>query len=212
MVEIIIAGIILGITLAFMVGPVFFMLIDISLKRGIKEAIIFDLGVLLADIVFIALVILGSSFISIIHNVMWVYLVGGSLIIFLGLYNIISASRKKHCIRENIPLPQQNTSAIMYVVKGFFVNFLNAGVLAYWLTTVVTLRAALQDNPKESSLLMAYFIATVAAYFGADLVKIFAAQKLKKRLTDEVLVKIERVVGFVLIAFGVFLMLRGYLS
>lgn len=210
MVEIIIAGIILGITLAFMVGPVFFMLIDISLKRGTKEAVIFDVGVLLADIAFIALVILGSSFIDVMHNVMWVYLAGGLLIMLFGFYNIASASKKKHCIHQNIPLPQQNTSLTMYVVKGFFVNFLNVGVLAYWLTTIVTLRAALQDNPKEPSLITAYFIATIAAYFGTDLIKIFAAQKLKKRLTDEFLVKIERTVGFVLIAFGAFLIIRGY--
>jgi len=38
-----------GFFLAFMVGPVFFVLLETSATKGIKEAIFFDLGVILAD-------------------------------------------------------------------------------------------------------------------------------------------------------------------
>lgn len=137
---------------------------------------------------------------------------GGALIILFGLMNILNAKQKKHCLHQNIPLPQANTSMPVYVAKGFFVNILNVGVLAYWLTTTVTLRATLQDHPQEKSLIAAYFISTVAAYFATDVAKILAAQRLKKLLNEEFLIKVERVVGFVLIGFGLFLILRGWLN
>lgn len=211
MIEIITAGIVLGVTLAFMVGPVFLLLIEISLTKGVGKAIVFDLGVLLADIIFIVLVGFGSTFIQQINNVSWVFAIGGILIIGYGIYNIYNAKRKRKNIDQQAHLPQITGSNALYLIKGFFLNFMNVGVLAYWLTTTVTLRAAIQGSANETALLWAYFTSTVAAYFATDLVKVFMAQRLKARLTTEVLIKIERTVGFILIVFGAFLILRGYL-
>ena len=211
MIEIITAGIILGVTLAFMVGPVFLLLLEISLTKGIGKAIIFDLGVLLADVFFITLVGIGSSFINDVNNVSWVFAIGGFLIIGYGLYNLSSAKRKKKVLAKEEQLPEITGSNGLYFIKGFFLNFMNVGVLAYWLTTTVTLRAAVQGDENESALMWAYFISTIAAYFATDLFKIFTAQRIKKRMTPEFLIKIEKKVGFILIVFGAFLILRGYL-
>lgn len=53
-------AIILGVGLAFMIGPVFFTLIETSATKGARAAIVFDLGVILADISFIFLAYFGS--------------------------------------------------------------------------------------------------------------------------------------------------------
>ena len=47
------AAIIPGFILSFMIGPVFFVLLETSVVKGFKAAIVFDLGVVLADIIFI---------------------------------------------------------------------------------------------------------------------------------------------------------------
>lgn len=201
----------MGITLAFMVGPVFLLLIETSLTKGVKKAIIFDFGVIAADVLFIGLVAFGSALILSNNNVVAIYTAGGFLIIAYGIYNIISAKKKKRKAAETSALPAQNGGVWVYFVKGFLMNFLNVGVLAYWLTTTVTLQASVQKMPNAHQLILAYFIATVAAYFATDLVKIFAAQRIKRLLTPQVLITIERVVGIVLIFFGLFLILRGYL-
>ena len=54
MIEDIITGIPLGIFLSFLVGPVFFVLLETSAVKGFRAAFVFDLGVVLADILFIA--------------------------------------------------------------------------------------------------------------------------------------------------------------
>ena len=51
--EIFIKGFLTGCVLSIMIGPVFFVLLETSIKRGVKAAIAFDLGVLLNDIVYI---------------------------------------------------------------------------------------------------------------------------------------------------------------
>ena len=211
MIEVIIAGIILGVTLAFMVGPVFLLLLETSLTKGVRKAIVFDTGVITADILFIGLVAFGSAFILTEANVVWIYTIGGILIISYGIYNILSAKKKRSNLQKEKPLPVVTGSAGLYFAKGFLMNFLNVGVLAYWLTTTVTLQATLKGDPDERQLTIIYFVTTVAAYFGTDLIKIFTAHRIKKLLTPEVLIKIERIVGIILVVFGAFLIVRGYL-
>ena len=52
MLDDILAAIPFGIILAFTIGPVFFVLLETGATKGFKSALIFDLGVILADIVF----------------------------------------------------------------------------------------------------------------------------------------------------------------
>jgi threonine/homoserine/homoserine lactone efflux protein len=60
MVNDILAGVPWGIFLSFMIGPVFFILLETSILKGFRAAIVFDLGVILGDIVFIGIAYLGS--------------------------------------------------------------------------------------------------------------------------------------------------------
>ena len=53
-------GIPLGFFLSFMIGPVFFVLLETSITKGFRAALFFDLGVILADVFFISVAYLGS--------------------------------------------------------------------------------------------------------------------------------------------------------
>ena len=80
-------AILLGFGLAFMVGPVFFTLIETSITKGAKAAIIFDLGVILADIVFILVAYFGSVVVlKKIENDPRLFLFGGLILIAYGLF------------------------------------------------------------------------------------------------------------------------------
>ena len=46
-------ALLIGFFIAFMIGPVFFMLLQTSILKGARAAIIFDLGVVFGDITFI---------------------------------------------------------------------------------------------------------------------------------------------------------------
>lgn len=205
--EVVLAAFVLGVTLSFMVGPVFLLLIEIAMNKGVKSALAFDIGVILADVLFIIAILYSSSFMKDMTHMSWIYGAGGLVILGYGLYNVKTAKRKKIHLEEKDSLPEMKTAGMgVYITKGFFMNFLNVGVLAFWLASVVVMRGSVDNDPY---LLRVYFIVTVAAYVATDFIKIFSARKLQRHLTDAVLVKIERGVGFVLVAFGILMMIRG---
>jgi threonine/homoserine/homoserine lactone efflux protein len=50
MINDILTGLPWGIFLSFMIGPVFFILIETSITKGFRAALAFDLGVVLGDV------------------------------------------------------------------------------------------------------------------------------------------------------------------
>ena len=86
MLQDIFSGIPLGIFLSFMIGPVFFVLLETSAVKGFRAALVFDLGVVTADIVFISLAYFSSyRLIQSIKNDPAIYIFGGILMLSYGL-------------------------------------------------------------------------------------------------------------------------------
>ena len=78
MIEDIITAIPLGIFLSFLIGPVFFVLLETSAVKGFRAALLFDLGVVLADIFFIAIAYFSSyRLIQTIKNDPAIFIFGG---------------------------------------------------------------------------------------------------------------------------------------
>src|SRR6478736_2381031 len=93
--EVAFQGIKLGVVLAFLIGPVFFTIIQTSIERGFWNGVGVALGVSFSDAISIVVCYLGAS--QILNNKeLQVYLAygGGTLIIFFGLYNILVKSRR----------------------------------------------------------------------------------------------------------------------
>src|SRR5690606_27346475 len=109
---------------------------------------------------------------------------------------------------DKLPTVKPASSAV-YLMKGFLLNFLNIGVLAYWLATVLVMRTSVENDPKKMAV---YFVVTLIAYFLVDLLKIFSARKLRPYLNDKIFVRVERVLGIVLIGFGVVMIARSFVD
>jgi threonine/homoserine/homoserine lactone efflux protein len=117
-------AVLLGFGLAFMVGPVFFSLFETSISKGARAAIIFDLGVILADSVFIVIAYFGSiSFLERIQGDPRIFLVGGLLLITFGIFTILHKKTKKKVTDEELVIPEKNNYLTLFL-KGFFLNFM----------------------------------------------------------------------------------------
>lgn len=196
--------------MAFMIGPVFFMLLQTSILKGAKAAIIFDLGVILGDITFILISYFGSrSLLEKIKDDPRLFFIGGLVMIVYGLITYIDKENKKESLETSdiIDVSVSNNYLKLFV-KGFFLNFINIGVLAFWLGTVLVVGPTLNMNEKS---IFIYFSVIILGYFVTDLGKIFLAKQLKDKLTSNVVFRIKRVMGIILIIFGVFLMLKGFI-
>jgi threonine/homoserine/homoserine lactone efflux protein len=92
--------------------------------------------------------------------------------------------------------------------KGFFLNFINIGVLIFWLGVIVVIGPTLDMNPTH---IFWYLTTILISYFVTDIGKILLAKKLKSKLTPLVVYKIKKTMGILLIIFGIGLMIKGFI-
>ncbi len=198
-------AILLGFFLSFMIGPVFFMLIQTSIVKGARAAIAFNTGVILGDVAFIVIAYYGSRhLLERIKDDPRLFFIGGLILIVYGLITYLDKSGKKEA-EESMDLPKNN-NYFKLILKGFFLNFINIGVLAFWLGLIVVIGPKLDMNPSH---IFYYFTIIIISYFVTDIGKIVLAKQLKKRMTPLVIYRIKRIMGIILIVFGVILMLNG---
>ncbi|MCM2302583.1 MAG: LysE family transporter [Flavobacteriaceae bacterium] len=207
MMEDILKAIPIGISLAFMIGPVFFMLLHTSIVKGIRAAIVFNLGVVLGDIVFILMAYFGShQLLERLKDDPNLFLLGGMILFVYGLTMYI----KKATIivqDEDLVIPESNNYLRLFI-KGFLLNFINIGVLAFWLLLLVSFGSNLE---MDGNRIFNFFLAILITYFIVDLGKIFLAKQLQKKLTPPIIYKIKKGMGVLLIFFGLLMLLKGLL-
>jgi len=197
-----------GIILAFTIGPVFFVLLETSATKGFTSALIFDLGVILADIVFILLIFMSTdTLLEKIKDDPKLLVFGGMLLVIYGIISFIKTSKSfRSIVREHhrIELPKKDYGKLF--VKGFLLNFINIGVLLGWLGFIV-----IGTSITSSKNGVIVFITTMLiAYFVSDLFKIAAAKRLKNKLTPKRIFKTKKVVALVILGFGVLLLTQGF--
>ncbi|WP_179344603.1 LysE family translocator [Winogradskyella ursingii] len=207
MLDDILAAIPFGLILAFTIGPVFFVLLETSATKGFTCALIFDLGVIFADIVFIAVAFFSTNkLIDKIKDDPNFLVFGGMLLVVYGIISYIKTSKSFRDIvraHRQIKLPKKDYGKLF--VKGFLLNFINIGVLLGWLGFIV-IGTSLTNS--ENGVLV--FIATMLiTYFLADLFKIAIAKRLRKRLTPRLVFKTKKIVALVILGFGLLLLSQG---
>jgi threonine/homoserine/homoserine lactone efflux protein len=207
MIEDLLKAIPIGFGLAFMIGPVFFMLIQTSILKGARAAIVFDLGVILADIAFVLLAYYGShQFLTKIKDDPKLFFLGGTILFIYGLGIFLKKDKREIGVNQEFDLPEKNNYIGLFL-KGFFLNFINVGVLAFWLFLVLGIGPSLEMNENR---IFQFFAAIIIAYFVTDLGKIVLAKQLRKKLTLQVIIKIKRGMGIALMIFGLVLVSKGF--
>ncbi len=197
-----------GVFMAFMIGPVFFMLLKTSILKGARAAIAFNFGVILGDISFILIAYFGSrNLLEKIKDDPRLFLIGGLIVIVYGFITYLDKSNKKEVDQDHVEVPTANNYFKLFF-NGFLLNFINIGVLAGWLGIMVVVGPTLNMDPSS---IFWYFAIVILGYASTDLIKILLAKKLKKKLTPLVIYRIKRGMGVLLIVFGAFFMLKGVL-
>ena len=193
--------------LSFMIGPVFFVLIETSVTKGFRAAVVFDLGVIIADVFFIALAYFSSfQLLENLSNQPGLFVFGGMIITVYGII-IFLKKPKKASQQENEYISDKKNYLGMFI-KGFLINFINIGVLVFWLGIIIITGPTLENNLNR---FVVFFSTMIGVYFFTDLVKILLAKQLKKKLTPTRIVKVKKILGFILVICGLVLIIKGFL-
>ena len=207
MLDAILTAIPFGIILSFTIGPVFFVLLETSATKGVKSALIFDFGVILADIFFIIVAFYSTNkLLDKLKDDPNFLVFGGVLLTAYGIISFIKTSKSfRDIVREYHRVEFKKDYGKLFI-KGFLLNFINIGVLLGWLGFIVV-----GSSFTETSQELWVFLGTIlTVYFLVDSLKIRAAKTLKNKLTPKRIYKTKKIVALVILGFGVLLLVQGF--
>ena len=206
----ILSAIPLGFFLSFMIGPVFFVLLETSVVKGFRAALFFDFGVILADIVFITIAFFSSyRLIQTIKDDPALFIFGGLVMLTYGIISFINNRKeaKKIKLDEIDPTELAKTNYLSLFIKGFFLNFINIGVLGFWLAILITIGPQLE---LKTSRMLTFFSTLIVTYFVTDIFKILLAKQLRSKLNPKNILLVKKIISIVLIVSGIFLLSQGW--
>ena len=214
MFELTIKGIVTGFVLSIMIGPVFFVILETSIRRGVKAALALDLGVLISDLVYILIAYVFYSEVSGLingENKGLLKLIGGILFVIYGAFTFFKKPKEEK-VDEVGNVVQNSTDYFMLALKGFLLNFANPLVIFYWFS-VITMGAKNSAHAGTNQNSILFFLGVIlVTFFSFDLLKILGAKKLRPLVTEKLLVALNHLIGIVFFGFGIFLVIQGIIG
>jgi len=201
-------GIFIGVTMAVMLGPAMFALLQTSIHRGTKAGVILAFGIFLSDLVIVVCSYLGAAqLLNQGKKSLVVGLIGGTVLIIFG---IVTFTKKVQISDSNNLLEQKRLpDPLTYLIKGFFLNFANPFVWFFWFTVMMGISGTYGS---EFSAVSAFFGGVLLTIFSTDVLKVFIASRIKKYLTPKILNLVNYVVGILLVVFGIILIIRSTIT
>ena len=194
----------LGFILSFSFGPLFFILLETSISKGLKQAFFMDLGVAFSDFVFFSTAYLGASKIITEENQPALFILGGVMLSAYGFLSFVKAQQKKNKIKKGKAINKKNL--ISFPIKGFLLNIINVAVLFFWTGLLFVIGPSFEMNPIK---IWTFFLLTVATYLIVNLCKFYLASRLKSKLTDTLLFKIKQALNVIIFVCGAFFVFKG---
>lgn len=204
----ILSGIPWGIFLSFMIGPVFFVLLETSIIKGFRAALTFDLGVVLGDIVFVTIAYVGSyKLITSIKDSSALFTFGGIIMLAYGVTSYIGLHKEQKVDTHKIDNEIIRTDYLGLFIKGFFLNIINIGVLGFWVAIIISVGPKLE---MQTSRMLTFFSSVIISYLLIDCIKILLAKQLKNKMTPINILKIKKGISIILMIFGIVLIIQGW--
>ena len=202
MLAIFLEGVVFGLILTIMLGPIFIALTQTGIDKGARAGITVGLGVWSSDL----LVILFSYlFISQVDALVqdevfkyWMGLVGGFILITFG---IVIFLKKTKSIKEGGSFTVKNYFG--FWMKGFLVNTVNPFTFIFWLGVISTKVIGINMNDTQAFVFISAIMLTIII---TDTIKVLGAKAIRGRLESDHIQRISRVAGAALVVFGIVLL------
>ena len=206
--ELLLKAIVTGLLLSLMIGPALFLLLETSIKKGIRAALSFDLGILMSDLIYIFIAYVFYAQVSQLvegEHTSLLKGIGGSLFIIYGLISFLKRSK----IQTSEEIETNTTTKKDYLIqfiKGFLLNLANPMVIVYWFSVMAI---GTQNGASDFSENLLFISVLLSVFFSIDILKIIGAKKLRPFITDTFLQSLNRITGTILMLFGLVLLLQG---
>ena len=197
-------GILLGLALSILVGPLLFALVQVSIEQGIRAGIWVALGIWLSDALFLVGIGLSINQISLlIASPLFrpiVGILGGFVLIVIGVGMFISKP-------TNIDTPHFEliSSRWKLGLNGFLINTINPFTVIFW-TSVITSFLVEETLYSMNSLL--FFGGILGVIILTDSLKVVMAEQISKKLKPIHIAMMRKISGMALFLFGITMITR----
>ncbi len=200
-------GMFLGLTVAIVIGPAMFALMQTSLKHGIKIGVFLALGIFFSDLTIVVGSYFGASqLISNPRNHMVLGIIGGSVLILFGLLTLIRHVPKTEQVEAVSEIRVKRRGPFPYFVKGYVLNIANPTLWVFWITSVVAINASYGGNQQKVAL---FFGGTLMMVLGTDILKAVLANKIRGASNPVVKMWVNRIVGVLFMIIGIFVIVNS---
>ena len=208
MLQDVLAALPLGIFLAFLFGPVFFVLLETAAIKGFRAAFALDIGVILADVIFIFIAYFSTTkLLERLKDDPALFIFGGMILATYGLMSFIQTKKVLVTDDETPEIRKLGKSDYFSLgMKGFLLNFINIGVLGFWLGVIIVFGPKLDMEPNRISVFLG---SVLVFYLIVDIAKILLAKKLNRKLTPNRIYVMKKAISVLLILFGSVLIFQG---
>ena len=204
MFEAILLGVGAGIISSFLTGPVFFAMIKTSIEKGFKAGFSLAIGVIISDVILIAIVLFGTQFFEYKAEFdKYVGIIGGVFLLAIGIYYLIS----KLTVNYKNKLEKINKRG--YLIKGFLMCILTPSTLMFWIIVSGIISVKLNNRLDEK--LFCLFIA-MATQLSIDGGKCYFSSKLRYKIKEDALRKLNKIAGVIIILFAIWLIVKTYVK
>ncbi len=189
-------GILFGLLLAVLIGPVFFALIQTSIRKGFRSGVLLSVGISLSDTLYIVICYIG--FAQLFEHAQFqesLAMAGGIIMLMFG----ISAILKPVSSKTDLLVEPKNPGTFRYIFRGFALNAINPFVILFW---VGVMSMVTVQEKFEGIYTFLFFTGTILTVFFTDICKAYIAHRLSKHLTNTFLTWMNRAVGVALVGFG----------
>lgn len=188
-------GVLMGLFLSVFIGPVFFLLIDTSIKKGVAKAFIMDAGVLLSDILWIILLYWGiDKYLGTFLESPKAMIFAGAIFILFGISSLFSLKQKRVRLREK--------KKGKLFIEGFLLNSVNPSVALFWLATI---GYSLKEFENDKAQLLIFFSSIFISIILIDVLKFVMASKLSHFLNEKRQHQFSMITSLILILFGLYM-------
>lgn len=209
MINDILSAVPLGFLLSIMPGAVFFVLLETSVIKGFRAALAFDSGAILSDIIFILIAYFSSyRLLQNIKDEPALFIFGGLIMVTYGIISLLKLNKnsKSELIDDSSrEIIKKNYFSLF--IKGFLLNFINIGVLGFWLAIIITWGPQLDLEPAR---IFTFFAGVIGTYLLIDIGKILLAKQLRSKLTTRNIMIVKKGISIILMIFGIALLIQGW--
>jgi threonine/homoserine/homoserine lactone efflux protein len=199
-------GILYGLFLASLTGPLFILLTRTGMHYGLRAGLSVGTGIWASDfgvIAFSWLVYKGVISREIGQETnMLLGISGGFLLIAFGIYLF----RKKHVLIDHIDLKFSKKNFPGFWLKGFLVNTVNPFTFIFWMGLISANMIKRSLNDSDMYILVCTVMIVIII---SDSMKVWFAKLISKKMKEKHYTLVNRLAGAGLVFFGIYLIIRS---